>query len=99
MTDLPEPRHLLPAAIAAGVAIVVRISLADKPRPWGVVALDCIATACLAPIVYYGSVGLPGALGGPLTPEFAGAVSSVAAILGWSVVVRVLRRFLGVGQD
>lgn len=99
MTDLPDPRHLVPAGIVALVAITVRATLADKPRPWRVVLLEAVSTGCLALIAYYGSVGLPAALGGPLSPEFAVAASCTAAVLGWAVIVRVLRRVLGIGES
>jgi hypothetical protein len=70
------------------VAIAVRASLPEKPRPLRVVLLDAVATAGLATAIYHVSLGWPAGLGGPLNPQFAFGMSVLGAVLGWAAVVR-----------
>lgn len=73
---------------AAAVAVVVRWSLPEKPRPMREVLLDAIATAGLAVAIYHVALGLPSGLGGPLNPQFAFGMSVLCAVLGWAALVR-----------
>lgn len=84
---------------AAAVAIVVRASLQEKPRPWRVVLLDGISTAGLSFTVYHGAMGLPSGLGGPLNNQFAFCLSVFAAVLGWAAVTRWIWRRYHKGED
>lgn len=87
---MTEEDNLPPAAaiIAAAIAMVVRASLAQEPRPWRLVLLDSLATAGLSYAAHEMLIGLPEQLGGPLTARFALGASVVIGVIGWAALTR-----------
>lgn len=85
------------SAAAAAVAVAVRASIADVPRSRRVVLLDAIATGGLCFLAFHALAGLPPALGGPLSPQFASGLSGFLGVVGWASVTRWAWRRWGGG--
>lgn len=93
MTDYPDPGHLVPSAAIGGLAVLARAVLAENPRPWSVILTDAVATCSLVTLAYYMLIRLPTSLGGPVSPEFAGGLAGLIAVIGWGAIERAIRRF------
>lgn len=83
---------------AAAVAVVVRATLAEQPRPWRIVILDAISTAGLAYASYHLLQGWPENLGGPLPDQFTFGGAVFMAVLGWAWLVRFAWQRWGGGK-
>ncbi|UPY35488.1 phage holin family protein [Sediminicoccus sp. KRV36] len=77
------------SAAAAAVAVAVRASIADQPRSLRLVLLDAIATGGLSFLAFHALVGLPPALGGPVSAQFAAGLSGFIGVLGWATITRL----------
>ncbi len=103
MTDLPTPPPPdrwsawvdVAGVAAAAVAITVRATLAEKPRPWRVVMLDAISTTALAIVSYHLVRGLGIAFGFYVVTELAFGLAVCGAVVGWATLLRMLRRRMG----
>ena len=95
MTETPDPQNLIPAAMAGVAASLVLAASAPMHRPWRVILAQTAATTVLAFVIYYGAVGLPSWLGGPLNPSFAWALGTAGGVMGWEAALRWLRTKMG----